>query len=451
MKNRSQFQLLRHTCLRPFIAILIATILLQPLSARAADAPENVENLCGATLANAKNAQEKDNQKLTQCQAAKASEAAYRANDALWKVWAGIATFCFAACGAALGFSIPVFVNDACSAASFAGGITDGIMTQEYTSMITNSIMTVMMTGGTKLMQKSGGDAAKVAYKDKKATKMDAAGSCMMAVTATTFAVTKSQAAENGKISTKSALEAVAKFNDNQAQIENLSMNSGTGNGETGSSITNSAAPKSIQGGGAPQQNTNDCANAAGGGNGGAVLNCVQSSAASGLPGFISDPRFDKSFKDTTGTNFKDFLGNARTPASSISAAVSRNLSPSQASAMDQALQKIETDVSASAHSGAIAASNSLQSQGTYTGGGAGSSGGPAAEAEPDLMAMMAGIMAQFGPKEPGGANQNDGVMAVVFAHQKQANAATIAEDKTLNIFDRITYRYYFIIKKNAL
>ncbi len=450
MKNRSQFQLLRHTWLRPFVALLIATMLLQPPSARAADTPENVENLCGSTLANAKNAQEKDNQKLTQCQAAKASEAAYRTNDVLWKVWAGIATYCFAACGAALGLSIPVFVNDACSAASLAGGITDGVMTQEYTSMITNSIMTVMMAGGTKFMQKSGEDAAKVAYKDKKATKTDAAGSCMMAVTATTFAVTKSMAANNGKIATKTTLESVAKFTDNQAKIENLSMgSSGSGSTGTGSSITHSAAPKSGQGGGASQQLSNDCANAAEGGNGGAVFNCAQSSAANGLPGFISDPRFEKSFRDSTGTHFKDFLGNARTPASSISAAMSRNLSPSQASAMDQVLQKIEADGSASANSGALAAS-SLHSEATYTGGGAGSQGGPTGEAEPDLMAMMAGIMAQFGPKEPGGANQNDGVMSVVFAHQQQA-AATIAENKTLNIFDRITYRYYFIIKKNAL
>jgi hypothetical protein len=58
---------------------------------------------------------------------------------------------------------------------------------------------------------------------------------------------------------------------------------------------------------------------------------------------------------------------------------------------------------------------------------------------------MMAGLMGQLMPKT--GEKPSSGIGAVIFANQRRG-PASVAEDKTLNIFDRVTYRYYFVSKK---
>ncbi len=64
-----------------------------------------------------------------------------------------------------------------------------------------------------------------------------------------------------------------------------------------------------------------------------------------------------------------------------------------------------------------------------------------------DLAAMMQGMFGQImGQGGAGGEKAQSGVMSVHFAMQKKGRApASVAEERGLNIFDRVTYRYYFV------
>jgi hypothetical protein len=42
------------------------------------------------------------------------------------------------------------------------------------------------------------------------------------------------------------------------------------------------------------------------------------------------------------------------------------------------------------------------------------------------------------------------GVSAVILANQNRAPAA-VTEDRTLSIFDRVTYRYYFVVRQSRV
>src|SRR5262245_36415536 len=75
-------------------------------------------------------------QKLTYCAAAKDSKSAASKNSLLFKVWAGVAGVCTTACVASF-FSFGG-ANMACTGASIGGGVTDAVVTKEFTSGLTS-------------------------------------------------------------------------------------------------------------------------------------------------------------------------------------------------------------------------------------------------------------------------------------------------------------------------
>jgi hypothetical protein len=466
MNKRIKFNTLE----RALTTLLIIALMIQPALSQANDSP-TVDSVCSSVFANANNAQEANNQKLDQCKAGKSAQEGYQANDALWKMWASVSVLCGIACGASLGGVLPSFLNHACTALDIGAAITDGVVTKDYTTALTNiagigmaAAMGNMGPKGEKNASKSttkgskpvrptqlGKGGMEAAQDVKKGGQTSSVAICLGAALATVTTVTKFIATNTGKETVKSTIDSIAKYKDNNSVIAaaNMDMAADTsrmaftaskqGGGTQGLSQTGSASKQS------------PCAQGAAGGNGDAVFQCAQTSAASSVPNFISDPQFEKSFQEMTGIALNNFLANATTPSASISAGMSGKLAPTQVGEMDQLVQKITADVTADM--GAVASSlphNENPNDATYSSGGGGAPSGSTAEAEPDMMAMMAGIMEQFGPKQPGAANQNDGVMEVIFANQKKS-ITDVAEDKKLNIFDRITYRYYFIIKKNKL
>ena len=62
---------------------------------------------------------------------------------------------------------------------------------------------------------------------------------------------------------------------------------------------------------------------------------------------------------------------------------------------------------------------------------------------------MMAGLMDQMNPNKKKD-EKTTGVSAVIFANQTRSPAAVV-EDKTLSIFDRVTYRYYYVGRRIVL
>jgi hypothetical protein len=81
-----------------------------------------------------------------------------------------------------------------------------------------------------------------------------------------------------------------------------------------------------------------------------------------------------------------------------------------------------------------------------YSSGGGGGGRAPSSD-DADLNGMMAAMMQQFAPKTGEEQDPNNGINMVIFANKSQP-AAAVAENPSLSIFDRITYRYYFVGQK---
>ncbi|MEO7163388.1 MAG: hypothetical protein ABI041_10755, partial [Bdellovibrionia bacterium] len=408
-----------HTFNRAVATLLILTLMIQPSLSQADDSP-SVDAACSSTFANASTAKESDNQKLDQCKAGKSAQNGYQANDALWKVWAAVSAFCGAACAASVGGVLPSPLNHACTVADITVAVADAIVTKEYMSILSHIMGVGMSVGlgaaassgkGAEKGAEKGGNGAKLAKTVKRGTevvdeiedvkkgsKSNSVAICLMAVMAGATSAMKFTAAKTGKDTVRSTLDSIAKYQDNRSVVAPANMDIASETSGMAATGGKQGSTKGSAGQSGPAGGSSSCAQGAAGGNGEAVLQCAQTSAASSMPGLISDPQFEKSFQDTTGIALNNFLANATTPASAISAGMSNKLTPSQGSAMEQLLQKMTADAAANApaDSGNLAHSET-HSDGSYSSGGGGAHGAAAAEAEPDMMAMMAGIMSQFG------------------------------------------------------
>jgi hypothetical protein len=458
--------------------VLILSTSLQPNLAVADDSNPSVDSACATTFANVSQVKENDNQKLLQCKAGKSSEDGYKTDDALWKVWTAVSAYCTIACFASLGGVLPGPAETACTVANIGTTVFELIKTRQFTSAL-EQVGMIGMSYGLKSAGNSAaagaekGAAAKSAKTGKGGTAaidaLEAAdgteeaakkksssslGICSMAAMSIMTAVNKSFSSATQKAAVKSALEAIAKYKDNTSSFIQATFDqvSDSAVGQTSTTTNHAGNSGGAQGSGTDNQ-PSACSSSAAGGNGQAVFQCASSSAASSLPGMVSDPNFSNNFQKTTGIALTDFLANANSPSSAIAAAMSGKVSPSQMGPLNDLLKAIENDAGTAAPASASSttlANDTSAAGATYSAGGGSSQSASSEPPEPDMMSMMAGIMAQFGPKQPGEANQNDGVMTVIFANQNKSTTP-VAEMRTINIFDRITYRYYFIIKKNKL
>ncbi len=120
-----------------------------------------------------------------------------------------------------------------------------------------------------------------------------------------------------------------------------------------------------------------------------------------------------------------------------MAAAASNGMTGSQAATIASAIDGVAQYVGNS------------ESAAMYAGGGGGG-GGSAEEAGPDMAAMMQGMMDQLNPNAKKKDAPTTGVNAVIFANQNRTPAA-VAEDRKLSIFDRVTYRYYYVGRRIVL
>jgi hypothetical protein len=276
-------------------------------------------------------------------------------------------------------------------------------------------------------------------------------GACLNAATATIQSFSKHRSMKSGEKSAKENLESVRKLGSDAAasagqtgfQPQGSAATAGIGGAVTstsGSNITGDGSDAS-----ANAKVTSTCSAAKNGSGASDVLQCALASDRA-LPSFVTDPRFAKEFQKNSGTSLADFLTRDGSPGAMVGAAASNGLSGAQASKLATGLGELEAKAPYLAQQGGDSGAGSSM----YRGGGAGGAGAEGGDAIPDMGQMMAGLMGQIGQMtqeqmQGGGENARPtGVSAVVFAN-KTRSPASIVEDRSLNIFDRVTYRYYFV------
>lgn len=151
----------------------------------------------------------------------------------------------------------------------------------------------------------------------------------------------------------------------------------------------------------------------------------------------LANPNFPTAFQQASGMPFEDYLKNANglTPAQQLGAGLGGGAIPTDAAAeLTGALAQDESqDQAPDLNSGGGA---------TYAGGGGG--GGSSGSDRPDLSSMMKGLMGQFGVKKP--QDKTSGISALNFGKASRNLASVSAEDRTVSLFARVTFRYGVVI-----
>ncbi len=264
-------------------------------------------------------------------------------------------------------------------------------------------------------------------------------GACLASVTASGTAVLKRVAKEDADSKAQSALDAARKLKSDAANNPTVATGGAlpgtnfvdpSGNGPQGGNSAKSLATDP-----SPQLASSfpaACGEAKSTGSTGAALQCA-AAMDSNLPRAILDPRFGDMAKKATGMSLETLMnGQGGAAEKSAAAVMSATGNADLASAMARTMKQTEDEV---------AAMSGSDISSSYGGGGGGSRGGGGGGGD-GMNDMLANMMAQFMPGAKGGADRLIGVAALVFAHKSRA-PGSIAEDKTISIFDRVSYRYF--------
>ena len=434
------------------LALLLHSTWIQTASA------DELENTCGAVIARAQASpssasqpqatatanpagSEAYQQKLQYCQAAKSAQESADANSAMWKVWASVSAVCTYACIASFaGGPTSEFL---CMGASVAGGVTDAVLTRNFVG----ALMSIGSAGMGYMANQAMNPAQTAAAEVPKAGMTPPAtppkkdfGACLGAATAAVQVFTKVSSMNSSEDSVKSNLESARKVTSNTEAVaqqqgpdftpsaalsSNPNDNTRTGSGNYNAGVSNGSVNDS-------SNVTATCASARATNSASGTLQCAVASDRT-LPSFVKDPRFPKEFQKNTGQSLSNFLAKNDRPSSMLSGAMGNGLSATQAAKLASGLSDLERGV------GVVEPSNSAYSGG----GGAASGGGGEEDPMAGIQDMMAGLMDQMNPNKKA-EDKKTGVSAVVFANRNRS-PASVAEDRTLSIFARVSYRYYYV------
>ncbi len=412
---------------------------------------DDVDSVCKGTLSSAPLAGDKSGdpsgtQRLQHCQAAKSAQEGADADNALYKVWAGVAAVCTGACVSS--FAGGPAGESACTGSAVAGAGTDGVVTKNYASslqQIGGIGLAAATTELTKDTVKEGAEEGAKQGVEQGTKKTKDIGSCMNAATATTQSVSKFKSLEGQKETVKSSLESARSVTSTQGTA--VADGSGISQSQAATAGGGPSADGSLGGpSGGPSDggSSNPCAGQLSGRSTPAsTLQCAIARDPN-IPRFVTTPKFAKEFQDRTKTSLGDFLNKNDPPALAIGQAVRSGLNGAQNAKLASALTDVQQNVSAdystySSHGG----------DGSQYEGGGGNSGLSNGDDDLNLGGLLSGLQDKLNPNQKPN-EKSTGVSAVIFANQTRSPAA-VAEDAKLSIFDRVTYRYYYVGRRIVL
>jgi hypothetical protein len=146
----------------------------------------------------------------------------------------------------------------------------------------------------------------------------------------------------------------------------------------------------------------------------------------------VRQPRFPDDFKNASGMGLQDYVDKFGEPGPALMASMGGSLNADQGNKLAAALRATEAQLA-------------MEANGSYIGGGRAKSGGESSDKE--FGDMMAGIMSKFGAKPEDGEHPSESFKQVIFANHNRPPEA-IADDRKLNLFDRVTFRYHWIVPR---
>jgi hypothetical protein len=377
------------------------------------------------------------------CDSAQSSTQGTDVDSALYKVWGGVATICTAAC---VSSSPPGTSATACKYSDRAGAGTDALATKNYASALTG-IATGQVTsqaskamGGGQQSANNGSNGTQGQNSQNGQTGQKPQSrmtSCMNAATSTMQAVSKYKSA-------KSSSQAAAANTTAANQLASKDTATGNDPNEKASGATagglGSEPGRGLAEGqsGATASSASICATASATGSAAATIQCAVANDPT-LPSYVATPQFLNDFKKASGTDFSNFGSDPeQDPTTAIGQAASGGLDGNTATQVAVAMRSL--------------GSNSPQAPSevaayTPSGGGAPAAAAPSSD-DGDMVKVAQALMEQMqaGQKGDQQAAAPSGIQAVAVANQTRS-PASVLEDKTLSIFDRVTYRYLYTTK----
>jgi len=392
------------------VAFTICSILLQ--SAFALEVSD-YNKVCGPILKKSqqiKNAFDPIAMKANYCRSAKDAIKAADSNSTLWKVWAAVAGVCASACAASVaGKYTNAYI---CAGANLAGSITDAAVTRQFMSALSG----LATAGGSIVLNKT-------------VDKTKDYGACVSFIAAGTQAYIKHASIKNNKLTAKQNIELAAREDNQNGNY----LGYGYTNETDTNNNTSDNTPSSAENTGVAEQEeeqSDDCS-ASDSGNYSGVITCALASDST-LPPFVNSPKFPAEFKKQSGQNLEDFFSNDDPVKDSILSTLPGGLSAPVTAKMAEALDQIEE-------------SPDIQGDGaTYSSGGGGGLG--VGSGDPDMGALMQGVLSQFVPKNKDGTQGSKGISSSDFI-KKYRSPDSVVIDRNISIFDRITFRYLLVTK----
>ncbi len=352
-------------------------------------------------------------QKLQHCQAAESAKRAKSAASVTSKVWMATAGVCTAECFTTLGLGGGGF----CTMSTIATTGVDMAVTREFTQALT-SIAGLAMNPGFKF----GGQAA------ANAGKKFNGGACIAAATAGVQAAMKMKSARDSQKVFDQEIASIRQLLGTTARSDFAAVPRGPG------ALGNPYGTATAGGGGARRPLGNgvaergDPCSAAEGGDTGAALQCAAKTDPSIPTEMIAKPGFLNAFESTSGLGFGDLLTNENaTAGQQLTAAMAGGMGSQGVATLAAAVKKVETAVGDDP--GAMMAS---------AGGGGGGAAGGASEDDALAQAMANLLKGVNGEKE-----EQPGVNETAIERANRTRSpASIAEDPSLSLFERVTFRY---------
>lgn len=382
---------------------------------------DDLNQVCGSDTASS--------QKGQYCSAAKTASKASKNDGTLAKIYAGVTAVCTVACALDYTPEPSRTMDIACGAGGLAAGATDLIMTKNFMSAIG------LAGSGYSLYStlKAPAGTATTAYVSPE-TDIPLAGkvktSCITAGMSAMSTFTHYQSSKNENQTAKNNLASAKAVTDT---TQSYTINGSSQPSNASSASSGSSTPQNIANTSHPAAGSGDSCSGVSSLSG--AVQCLANSDAATAKR-LADPHFAEAFQQASGTSFDEFLkaADGASPSQAISAAMGGALTPSGIEQTQAALAKLEGekfdfDTPGSSYAGGI-------------GGNRGSAGNEFASA-------MKGLMEQFAPKSD--AKVPSGVTQTQFNTAKRSLASVSPEDRSVSLFDRVTYRYSSVSPKLLL
>ena len=403
----------------------------------------DVEAVCGDVLNGSTGNSSASTQKLQYCQSAKSAQESVDANSTLWKVWGGVAVVCSSACAASMmGAAITGYDQYVCMGATVVGSGTDALVTKNFASALTG----IMTAGGSYLinnMNKPAEEAAKEGAKEgtKETAKQQKPqkdwGSCLSAAVATVQAYSKYSSMKSSESSVESNLQSAQQLAStatgtdatNTSVLPPATSSGGTAGGTAGASASRATASAAANNNVADPRS---CTNFKTTGSYDGFIQCAVANDKT-LPSFVGTPQFAKDFQKASGMPVLDFANNSKNPTRDIAAAMGAKMNSDQSGKLLAALRKVEDHYM-------------MDEAGvSYAGGGGRGSHSGGSDPGAEIGEVMGKLMGQFMPGQ-GEEKSPSGVNTAAFGNgldRKLASSSVdLSQDRTISLFDRVTYRY---------